>query len=66
MSNKYVAHVLVLVAVFAVATLGQFLAVGGHIFTINWNDGKVILDSGVVAVVTTLLAWLTPFVKVGK
>lgn len=58
--EKFQQFILVVVCVFIAAAGTQFLANATNIFETDWSTWTIIINSGVVAVVTYVVAWLTP------
>jgi predicted Na+-dependent transporter len=60
MSDNIKQFILVLVVVFVSAAGTQFLANAVDVFASDWSTWAIILNSGIVAVVTYVVAYLTP------
>jgi len=60
MLTKLQQFFLVVVVVFVAAAGTQFLANVTNIFDTDWSTWTIIINSGVVAVVAYIVAWLTP------
>jgi len=60
MLTKAQQFIMVLVVVFIGAAGTQFLANAVDIFNSDWSTWQIVINSGVVAVVTYVVAWLTP------
>jgi len=60
MTNKIQQFLLVIVCVFIAAAGTQFLANATNVFETDWSTWAIVINSGVVAVVTYVVAWLAP------
>ena len=50
--------------VFVGTVLSQYIALGVDLTEVDASTGHVLLNSGVTAVVTAILGWLTPWYRV--
>ncbi len=60
MSDKLKQSLWTVAIVFVAACATQFLANVTDVFATDWATWKIVLNSGVVAVVAYVLAWLAP------
>ena len=60
MLTKVQQLILVLVVVFIGAAGTQFLTNAVDVFNADWSTWQIVINSGIVAVVTYLVAWVTP------
>jgi len=58
--QKIQQFILVVVCVFIAAAGTQFIANVVNVFQTDWSTWTIIINSGVVAVVAYVVAWLTP------
>ena len=60
MLTKMQQFLLVVIVVFISAAGTQFLANVVDVFNTDWSTWTIIINSGVIAVVAYIVAWLTP------
>jgi hypothetical protein len=60
MPSKVQQFLLVIVCVFVSAAGTQFLANAVNVFETDWSTWAIIINSGIVAVVTYVVAWVLP------
>jgi len=60
MANKIQQFLLVIIVVFVSAAGTQFLGNVTNVFETDWSTWAIIVNSGVIAVVAYVVAWLLP------